>query len=131
MGGLQSWYGHFWRRENCLTPVRIQFPDWPAHPLITILTELSWQYEKLVYEPSLHEEKYMDLYFSLLKRTLLHTPDCILGGLERVQKCSLLSVTGIAEKGRGTCRQLKLQQQVSACVLAELPGEGSKCLHVC
>jgi len=66
----------------------------------------------------------MDLYFSLLERTLLHTPDCSLGGLERVQKCSLLSVTGVAEKGRGTCRQLKLQQQVSPCVLAELQGKG-------
>jgi hypothetical protein len=43
----------------------------------------------------------MDLYFSLLERTLLHTPDCSLGGLERVQKYSLLSVTGVAEKGRG------------------------------
>lgn len=127
VGGPQSWYGHLWRRENCLTPVRIQFPDWPVHPLVTILTELSWL-SGAVWEIDLwalftHEEKYLDLYFSLLERTLLHTPDCSLGGLERVQKCSLLSVTGVAEKGRGICRQLKLQQQVSPCVLAELQGQ--------
>jgi len=66
----------------------------------------------------------MDHYFSLLEKMLLHTPDCSLGGLERVQKCSLLSVTGVAEKGRGTCRELKLQQK---CRLAH----DSKCLHVC
>jgi len=105
------------------------FNSQTGQPILWLLYWLSYpgwlgQYEKLIYEPCLHEEKFMDHYFSLLEKTLLHTPDCSLGGLERVQKCSLLSVTGVAEKGRGTCRKLKLQQKWRL-------AHDSKCLHVC
>jgi hypothetical protein len=56
---------------------------------------LGW-YEKLIYEPTLHEEKFVDLCFGLLEKTLLRIT-CSLGGVEKVQKYPLLCVTGVAE----------------------------------